>query len=139
MRSRFTFEQVEKQLQAFALGVLVDTANMLGKEYKGEFSAVSLEEAKIKRLKVDLYEFRFYNKHASVDFKILNGKVLKRPAWFDIEHKLYSDSPDSSKITYFDENKPLILQFIAELMGNEKPESRFSLPQYVLNRKVVAQ
>lgn len=139
MRSKYSFRQVEKQLQVFALDILVMTANMLRKEYKGEFAVSTFSDGFIKRLKVDKYEFRFYTKHVAVDFKLLGGKVLKRPVWFDIEHKLYTDSPDSSKITYFDENKPFVLQFLAELMGNEQPELRFSLQQYVENRKVAAQ
>ena len=144
MRSRYSFAQVEKAMQAFALDVLVMTANMLGKEYKGEFDVTTWSNGAVKRLKVDKYEFRFYNKHVSVDFKLLSGKVLKRPIWFDIEHKYYSDSPDSSKITFFEDSegvkdrychKDMILKFLAELMDGEKPELRFSLEQYALKHQ----
>jgi hypothetical protein len=137
MRNEYTFNQIKEQLQAFAVDILVDTANMFSKEYKGKLHVTSYEDGWISKIETELYEFRFYSKHVAVYFKISGGKVLKDSIWFDIEHKVYSDSPHSTKISFYcnmpkmeEERKAQILQFIAELMGDIKPERRFSLKNF---------
>jgi hypothetical protein len=142
MRYEYTFKQVEEQLQNFAHRILVDTVNMLGEEYKGPLYVDSHGSGEISKLKVEFFEVRFYAKHASVTFKLLNGKILQNEVFFDIAHMIYSDSPHNSKISFYamdedlEKRKSAILRFLAELMGNIKPdlEHRFSLKKYVDQR-----
>lgn len=106
---------------------------------------IHMEKGEISKLKVSLFEIRFYAKHASVTFKLLNGEKLKDEIFFDIAHMVYSDSPHNTKISFYaqdgntEDRKTKILQFLAELMGNIKPikpEFRFSLQKF-LNKETL--
>lgn len=137
MRSEYAFSQVREQLHTMAVGILTDTVNMLGKEYKGKLYVTSHGEGDISKLETYLYEFHFFAKHIRVVFKMLGLKILKTEVLFDIEHKIYSDSPHSTKISFYaidseaeEERKKQILQFLAEVMEGIEPIRRFSLRNF---------
>ena len=109
------------------------------------------EKGKIRELETDNWIFKFYSKRVSFSpCKLTKSSwgdgYYNSPLWnCQVEEKLYTDSPHSSKI-HFDVNegederkkRKLILQFLDLLVKDIKPAQRFSLTQLPTPRPVLS-
>ena len=148
VRSDFTYQQYEKALQALAYKLALDAIRQMNnKEAKFRTSGKEMEE-----IQTDTWHIRFYSKHVSFS----PGRMKKWTGYGEgtyfsaewgcqVEEKLYTDSPHSSKI-HFDVNqgedemkkRKLILEFLNMLMKDIKPAQRFVLAQLPTPKPVLS-
>lgn len=125
MRSQYTFEQFRNRLQQFAYQKALDALQNIGENERIIIKAFG--RGRLEYVESREYLLTFHARHASV--------AKNKESWgFDLEEKECRVSNHRSKISYYCRNKEdehviaqKINNFIAELMGNETPEPRFSL------------
>jgi hypothetical protein len=138
IRSDFAYQQYEKVIQALAYETALEAIQNL--KTKNFTMKLRTEKGAIRELETDNWTFKFYSKHVSFSpCKLTKSswgdRYYNSPLWnCQVEEKLYTDSPHSSKI-HFDvldgedlaKKREPILGFLNKLMAGVKPVQRFSL------------
>jgi hypothetical protein len=143
IRSEFTYQQYEKQLQALAYKIALEAIqDMNNKEAKFRTKGKEIRE-----IQTDTWHIQFYSRRVNFSPGRMKksewgGDLYFHADWgCEVEEKIYSDGLYNSKI-HFDvgeqenlqEKRDMIMEFLAKLMGDIKPEKpafRFSLQKLV--------
>jgi len=126
LRSEYSIEQFEEAFQRFAHNI-------------PKFKKVVCEDYTI------TFHYDEHGKPRRISVQVhrktgrLNSWGVEEVEWwgFVIEKKLYASSPHATKIDFgpYPEVEAKVKEFIRQVLGNTKPEPRFSLTKYARRRR----
>lgn len=144
IRSEFTYQQYEKQLQILAYKIALEAIqDMNNKEAKFRTKGKEIREIQTDKWHLQFYSRRVNFSPGRMKKSEWGGDLYFHADWgCEVEEKIYSDSLQHNSKIHFDvgeqenlqEKRDTIMKFLAELMGDIKPikpDFRFSLKQYV--------